>query len=112
MLEPYQEATVKTAILYAREIEGQSLQEQLDACRRYAAAQGLVAVAAVVDLQTSGPAYRLGLRGALDMVGAGDVPVLIAVSAAHLSKDPVRLQALQEMLQGKNCEIHYAGGEQ
>ena len=100
---------MNTAILYAREIRGESLQEQLDACRRYAVARGFVPVAAVIDLQTPGPAYRLGLRGVLDMVGAGDVPVLVAMSPVHLSKDPVRLQALQETLQEKKCEIHFVG---
>ena len=99
---------MKLAILYAREIEGESLQTQIAVCRQYAVSQGFVAVAAVVDLRTPGPAYRLGLRGALDMVGAGDVPVLIAMSPGHLSKDPVRLEALKETLGEKNCEIRYA----
>ena len=99
---------VKTAILYAREMEDECLEAQLDACRQYAEAQGWVAVAAVIDLKTPGPAHRLGLRGVLDMVGAGDVPVVVALSAAHLSKDPVRLQALEETLREKNCELHYA----
>ena len=99
---------MKTAILYVREVPDEAVQAQLEACRRYAEAQGWIPVAAVVDLQTPGPAYRLGLRGVLDMVGAGDVPVLVARSAAHLSKDPVRLQALQETLGEKNCAIHYA----
>ena len=99
---------VKTAVLYVREMSGSAIQEQLDVCRRHAEAQGLVPVAAVIDLQTPGPAYRLGLRGVLDMVGAGDVPVVIAVSPTHLSKDPVRLQALQETLEEKSCEIQFA----
>ena len=103
---------MKTAIVYVREVPGESVQAQLDACRWYAEAQGWVPVAAVIDLQTPGPAYRLGLRGVLDMVGAGDVPALVALSAEHLSKDPVRLQALQETLGEKNCEIHYAGEAQ
>ncbi len=106
------EQVVKSAILYAREIEGESLQAQIETCRQYAVSQGLVLVAAVVDLQTPGPAYRLGLRGALDMVGAGDVPALIALSPERLSKDPVRLAALEETLREKNCEIFYAGNGQ
>ena len=100
---------MKSAIVYARETSGESLQAQIEACRQYALSQGLAPVAAVVDLQTPGPAYRLGLRGALEMVGAGDVPVLIALSPEQLSRDPLRLESLQAMLAEKNCEIHYAG---
>lgn len=96
-----------TAILYVREIKGESIQTQLDVCRVYAVAQGWEPVAAVIDLLMPGPAYRLGLRGAMEMVGAGRVPVLIAQSAEHLSKDPVRLDALHETLQEKNCVIRF-----
>ncbi len=99
---------MKTAIVYAREMRGSSLDEQLALCHQLAAAENLIVVTAVVDFQSPTPAYRLGLRGVLDMVGAGDVPVVLAVSPQHLSKDPVRLQALNDMLREKNCEIRYA----
>jgi hypothetical protein len=99
------------AILYAREMHGQSLQEQLDMCRRFAEAQGYVPVAALIDFQTPGPAYRLGLRGVLDMVTAGDVPMLVAVSSQHISKDPVRLEALHETLRERSCEVRYVVDE-
>ena len=94
---------MKTAILYGREIRGENVFEQIEACRAFALAHDLVPVATVIDMLTAQPAYRLGLRGALDMVGAGDVPVLVALSAEHVSKDPVRLGALQETLAERNC---------
>ncbi len=101
---------MNTAIVYAREVLGESLQAQIDACRDHALGLGFTAVAAVVDLQTQGPAYRLGLRGALDMVVAGDVAGLVVLNPAQLSKDPARLQSIQEMLQEKNCTIYYVHG--
>ena len=41
------------------------------------------------------------------MVVAGDVEGLVALSPERLSKDPARLQSIQEMLQEKNCTIYY-----
>lgn len=99
---------MKPAIIYIREVPGESLQEQLETCRRFAMAQGFEAVATVVDLKTSGPAYRLGQRGMLDMVGAGDIEVVIALSQEQVSKDPVRLASLQEVLSEKNCTLYFA----
>ena len=99
---------MQPAIIYLREVSGESLQEQLETCRRFAAAKGFEAVATVMDLKTSGPAYRLGQRGMLDMVGAGDVEVVIALSQEQVSKDPVRLASLQEMLGEKNCTLYFA----
>jgi hypothetical protein len=61
----------------------------------------------VVDLQTQGPAYRLGLRGVLDMVVAGDVEGLVVIDPERLSKDQTRLQSIQEMLQEKHCTLYY-----
>ncbi len=104
----YREYGVKKAILYLREVRGESLQEQMEACRQYAQQQGFETHAAVIDLATPGPAYRLGLRGALDMVSAGDVEAFVAFNAERLSKDPTRLQDLADMLREKNCELHYA----
>ncbi len=96
---------MKTAIIYAREMRGESLNDQIAACRAFAVAQELVPVATVVDLLVDGPAYRLGLRGALDMVKAGDVPVLVAMSKGHVSKDSIRFGSLQETLAERNCEF-------
>jgi DNA invertase Pin-like site-specific DNA recombinase len=98
---------MKTAIVYAREMRGENLQAQIDACRQYALGLGFTVVAAVVDLQTHGPAYRLGLRGAMDMVVAGDVEGLVALNPERVSKDPARLQPIQEMLQEKHCTLYY-----
>ena len=98
---------MKTAIIYAREVPEESLQAQIEACRQHAIGLGFTAIAAAVDLQTQGSTYRLGLRGVLDMVVAGDVEGLVALSPERLSKDPARLQSIQEMLQEKNCTIYY-----
>ena len=103
----FRENSVKKAILYLREVRGESLLEQMEACRQYAEQHGFETHAAVIDLATRGPAYRLGLRGALDMVSAGDVEAFVAFNAERLSKDPTRLQDLEEMLREKNCELHY-----
>ena len=98
---------MKTAIVYVREVSEENLQAQIDVCRQHALGLGFTPVAAVVDLQTQGPAYRLGLRGVLDMVVAGDVEGLVALNPERLSKDPARLQSIREMLQEKNCTIYY-----
>ena len=98
---------MKTAIVYAREVAGESLQVQIDACRQHALGLGFTAVAALVDLQAQGPTYRLGLRGVLDMVVAGDVEGLVALNPERLSKDAARLQSIQEMLREKNCTPYY-----
>jgi len=101
---------VKKAIIYLRETRGERLEEQIEACRRYAHEQGFEAHTAVVDFLMPGPAYRLGLRGALDMVGAGDMEVVVALNPDQVSKDPTRLRDIEEMLREKNCELHYARG--
>src|SRR3954451_20070991 len=98
-----------TAIVYVREMPGVDLQAQIAACRAYAEAHNRMPVAAVIDLHLPGPGYRLGMRGVLDMVSAGDIPMVVAISPEQVSKDPVRLAAMQEMLAEKNCELHYAG---
>lgn len=103
---------MKTAIIYVREINGENTEARIEQCRSYSMEHGFVPVTAVVDLHMPGPAYRLGLRGVMDMVGAGDVAALITIAAEQLSKDPVRLQALQETLGEKNCQIHYVSPDQ
>jgi DNA invertase Pin-like site-specific DNA recombinase len=102
---------MKTAVIYAREMRGEDVYEQAEACRAFAVANDLVPVATVIDVLSTQPAYRLGLRGALDMVKAGDVPVLVALSAAHVSKDPVRLAALQETLAERGCAFLFVQPE-
>jgi hypothetical protein len=101
---------MKSAMIYVRELAGTSLDAQVEQCRRYAAARDLVVGAAVVDFELPVPAYRLGLRGALDMVSAGDVAVLITPSPEHLSTNPLRLESLRAMLSEKNCDIQYVNG--
>lgn len=100
----------QVAILYVRETPGHDLQAEIDTCRRYAEGRGYAPVTVVLDLQMPGPAYRLGWRGVMDMVTAGDVPLVVACTPAQVSKDPTRLQAIQEMLAERNCELHFAEG--
>ena len=102
---------MKLAIVYAREIAGENVYEQVDACRAFAQANDLVPTATVIDLVMDGPAYRLGLRGALDMVKAGDIPVLVAMSQVHVSKDAVRFASLQETLAELNCTVMFVQSE-
>jgi DNA invertase Pin-like site-specific DNA recombinase len=102
---------MKFAIIYAREKAGENVYEQVDACRAFAEANNLTPTATVVDLLMDGPAYRLGLRGALDMVKAGDIPVLVAMSQDHVSKDAVRFASLQETLSELNCAVMFVQAE-
>ncbi len=98
---------MKRAIVYAREVPVESLQAQIEACRGRAIELGYTPIAAMVDLQTPGPAYRLGLRAVLDIVNTGDAEAVVAPSPERLSKDPARLNSIREMLQEKNCVLRY-----
>ena len=102
---------MKLAIIYAREIAGENVYEQVDACRTFAQANDLVPTATVIDLVMDGPAYRLGLRGVLDMIGAAGIPVVIALSAEHVSKDPVRLRSLAEIIGERDCVFMFVQPE-
>jgi hypothetical protein len=104
------EMSMKPAVIYIRETGQASLEELLQECRDYADANALEPTAAVFDLRTMNLAYRLGLRGALDMVAAGDMQALIALDPANLSMDPARLKSIREMLRERNCTLHYVRG--
>ncbi len=98
---------MKLAIIYAREIAGESVMEQIERCRQYASAHDCRVVSAFVDLRVEGPAYRLGLRAIMDMVEAGDIEIVIASAPEMMSKDSARLEAIREDLSGKSCELRF-----
>lgn len=101
---------MKPALIYVRETAGESVMEQIERCRAYAAALEYQALAAFVDLQVPGPAYRIALRGVMDMIEAGDIEAVIAPSAGTISKDPARLDAIREDLSAKRCVLHVVFG--
>ncbi len=99
---------MKPAIIYAREIAGENVMEQIERCRQYASAHDCRVMSAFVDLRVEGPAYRLGLRAIMDMIEAGDIEVVIASAPETMSKDAMRIDSIREDLQGKNCELRFA----
>ncbi len=99
------------AILYARvstkvQVEGYSLDQQIEKLRQYAAEQGMEVLKEVKDGGYSGAKLdRKGLDEVRDLVAAGGVDVVLAQERDRLSREPAHLYLLREELAKHGCKL-------
>ncbi|GAC1651965.1 MAG: hypothetical protein NVS4B8_27100 [Herpetosiphon sp.] len=98
--------TIRTAIAYARDIPNITWQAQLAGCLQYTDSNGLILVASTIDYKRPGSTYRLGLRGAFEMLAAGDARILVALNSLVITNNPLRLQSIRDLLHEQHCELH------
>jgi site-specific DNA recombinase len=104
----------KTAAIYARvstqeqEASGTSLQSQVEACRAYAAANGLKVVASFEEAMSGATLNRPKLDRLREMVAAGQVDTVICFAVDRLSRDDTNLLVLAKELREHGCELKCA----
>jgi site-specific DNA recombinase len=105
----------KRAVLYARvstEEQGKnySLPTQLEACRRYAASNGLTVVSEFTDTHTGTELERPGLTTLLDFVREQGADAVIVYDLDRLSRDTVDLGIIEREIEFCKARVEYVIG--
>jgi DNA invertase Pin-like site-specific DNA recombinase len=92
------------AVIYARGVP-EAIERQLQACRAYAAQQGLAVCAEVVESKSANAAQTSRFQKLMEQVNTHYPDVVIVTDLSRLSRKVTEFLALQQMLAERNVQI-------
>ena len=93
-----------SAVIYARGIP-EAVERQLQACRDYAAQQGLTVGAEVIEYTSANATQTSRLQKLIEQISTHHPNFVIVTDLSRLSRKFTELSALQQMLAERNVQI-------
>ena len=101
-------AAIYTRVSTDDQAHNYSLPTQLEACRRYAAANQLEVIAEFSDTESGADHDRPGLNKLRDLIQAGAIDALVVYSVDRLARDAALYYIVKSELQKAQVALHYA----
>lgn len=92
------------AVIYARGIS-EAVERQLQACRDYAARQGLTVGAEVIEYKSAEETQPFRFQKLMEEINTHHPDVVIVTDLSRLSREVTELSELQQMLAERNVQI-------